>query len=49
MDMKACSGFIWLSWVVSFEHSNESFGSIIGGEFLDQLNDCQIFKKTCVP
>jgi hypothetical protein len=27
------------------EHGNEPSGSIKGGEFFDQLNDCQLLKK----
>jgi hypothetical protein len=31
------------------EHGNEPSGSIKGGEFLDQLNDCQLLKKDSGP
>jgi len=31
----------------SFQHSNEPSGSIKGGEFLDQLSNCQLLKKDC--
>jgi hypothetical protein len=27
------------------EHGNEPSGSIKGGEFVDQLSDCQLVKK----
>jgi hypothetical protein len=31
--------------VKSFEHSNENYGSINGGEYLDQLSDCELLKN----
>jgi hypothetical protein len=31
------------------ESVNERWGSIKGGEFLEQLSDCQLLKKDCVP
>jgi hypothetical protein len=33
----------------SSEHGNELLGSIKGGEFLDQLSDCQLLKKDSAP
>jgi hypothetical protein len=33
----------------SCEHGNEPSGSIKGGEFLDQLSDCQLLKKDSAP
>jgi hypothetical protein len=31
------------------EHGNEPSRSIKGGEFLDLLSDCQLFKKDSAP
>jgi hypothetical protein len=28
-----------------YEDSNEPSGSVKGGEFIDQLNDCELLKK----
>jgi hypothetical protein len=42
-------GFIWLrmgSIVASCEHNNEPLGSIKGGEFLDQMSNCQLLKDS---
>jgi hypothetical protein len=33
----------------SCEYDNEHLGFIKGGEFLDQLNDCQLPKRGSVP
>jgi hypothetical protein len=35
--------------VGSCEHGNISFGFINGREFLDQPNNCQLFKTHCLP
>jgi hypothetical protein len=31
------------------KYGNESAGCIKDGEFIDQLSDCQLLKKTSVP
>jgi hypothetical protein len=33
----------------SCEYDNETSGSVNGGEFLDQLSDCQLLKKDSAP
>jgi hypothetical protein len=33
--------------ISAFEHGNGVSGSIKSGVFLDQLSDCQIFKRDC--
>jgi hypothetical protein len=33
----------------SYEHGNEHSGSKNGGEFLDQLSDCWLFRKDSAP
>jgi hypothetical protein len=35
----------WQALVDTVIHSNKPFASIKGGEFLDYLNDCQLFSK----
>jgi len=39
------TGFIWLIDAGSCEHGNEPSGSIKGGEFIDQLSECQFLTK----
>jgi hypothetical protein len=51
-ECEVAHSFNWL-WKGSsgwrYEHRNVPLGSITGGEFLDQMSDCQILKKDSAP
>jgi hypothetical protein len=52
LDGKVWTGCIWLkigSVAGCCEDGNEPSGSIIGGEFIDYLNDYYLLKKDSAP